>query len=41
MYANGNDHAEFEIDTTGWYEGSVISFDITCSPDPEICGKEI
>jgi hypothetical protein len=41
LYANGKESATFDLETKGWYNGSVVNFEISCSPDPDACGEDI
>ena len=41
LYANGKENVTFVLETKGWYNGSVVNFEISCSPDPGACGNDI
>lgn len=41
LFANGESHHKFTANVREWYNGSVVSMSISCSPNPEVCGDKI
>lgn len=41
LYANKADSKTWTENTKSWWEGTVLGIELNCSPDPEVCGKQI
>lgn len=41
LYADKQEHAEFQANVKNWYYGSVVQMSLACQQSPSVCGDQI